>query len=178
MQTLEGELSLADLAWQVGDVQSIVRVPRHPLYLDSTRPERGWLDLGLRTTEECGFPMGPDFVFAKAYESEVRTTPTPVRSIGLPSGLCVELKLLDAADVAHRTDPTSSATSCRTERKRREWEVFSALLADPDVDLPGIHRIDAPPGVHIVDHVTRTWLPQAPRPLDVGTGVTSDGRAR
>ena len=32
--TTEGETSLGDLAWQVGDVQSIIRVPRHGLYLD------------------------------------------------------------------------------------------------------------------------------------------------
>jgi len=34
--------------------------------------------------------------------------------------------------------------------------------------LPGVHEITAPAGVHIVDHVTRVWLPRAPRPLEVG----------
>ena len=33
--TTEGEVSIADLGWQVGDVQSIIRVPRHPLFLAS-----------------------------------------------------------------------------------------------------------------------------------------------
>ncbi len=28
-----------------------------------------------------------------------------------------------------------------------------------------MERIEAPPGVHVVDHVTRTWLSRAPRPL-------------
>ena len=176
--TTEGESSLADLAWQVGDVQSIIRVPRHALYLDSARPDRAWLDLGLRNAEEWGFPMGPDFVFTKAYEWEVRTTPQPVRTIGLPFGLCVELKYLDGDEFAHWTDPESFATSVRNKRKRREWEVFTALQADPDAVLAGVHRIDAPPGVHVVDHVTRTWLPQAPRPLEVGTVVISDDRLR
>ena len=137
--TPEGEWSLADLAWQVGDAQSIIRVPRHGLYLDSTSPDRGWLDLGLRNAEEWGFPTGPDFVFTKAFEWEVRTTPKPVRTIGLPFGLCVELKYLDGDEFAHWTDV-------------------------------------APAGVHVVEHVTRTWLPSAPRPLDVGTVVTSDDR--
>jgi hypothetical protein len=31
-----------------------------------------------------------------------------------------------------------------------------------------VHEITAPAGVHIVDHVTREWLPRAPRPLEVG----------
>ncbi|CAN5159301.1 hypothetical protein BH09ACT12_BH09ACT12_29660 [soil metagenome] len=170
--TNEGESSLADLAWQIGDVQAIIRVPRHALYVDSSGPERGWLDLGLRNAEEWGYPMGPDFVFTKAFEWEVRTTPKPVRSIGLPFGLCVELKYLDGDEFAHWTDPESFATSFRNKRKRREWTVFNALREG--TVLPGVHEIEAPAGVHIVDHVTRTWLPQAPRPLEVGTIVTSD----
>ena len=174
--TSEGESSLADLAWQVGDVQTVIRVPRHGLYLDSSRPERGWLDLGLRNAEEWGYPTGPDFVFTKAFEWEVRTTPQPVRSIGLPFGLCVELKYLDGDEFAHWTDPASFATSVRNKRKRREWEVFNALLEG--VVPVGVHEIEAPTGVHIIDHVTRTWLPQAPRPLEVGTVVTSDDQAR
>ncbi|MCD4532630.1 hypothetical protein LRP67_00810 [Nocardioides sp. cx-169] len=171
--TTEGETSLADLAWQVGDVQSIIRVPRHGLYLDGDR--HGYLDLGLRNAEEWGYPMGPDFVFTKAFEWEVRTTPERVRSIGLPHGLCVELKYLDGDEFAHWTDPASFATSFRNKRKRREWAVFNALREG--TVLPGVHEIHAPDGVHIVDHVTREWLPQAPRPLDVGSVVTSDDAA-
>ncbi|WP_262347562.1 glycosyltransferase [Nocardioides dongxiaopingii] len=172
--TAEGEASLADLAWQVGDVQSIIRVPRHGLYLDG--PSHAYLDLGLRNAEEWGFPVGPDFVFAKAFEWEVRTTPKPVRSIGLPHGLCVELKYLDGDEFAHWTDPASFATSHRNKRKRREWAVFNALNAG---EVPeGVHEIHAPDGVHVVDHVTRTWLPHAPRPLEVGTVVTSDDAER
>lgn len=170
--TTEGEVSLADLAWQVGDVQSIVRVPRHALYLAG--PDLAYLDLGLRNAEEWGYPVGPDFVFTKAFEWEVRTTPSPVRSIGLPFGLCVELKYLDGDEFAHWTDPESFATSFRNKRKRREWSVFHALR---DGVVPeGVHEIRAPGGVHVVDHVTRTWLPTAPRPLEVGTVVTSDDR--
>ncbi len=174
--TTEGESSLADLAWQIGDVQSVIRVPRHGLYLDSSRPERGWLDLGLRNAEEWGYPTGPDFVFTKAFEWEVRTTPEQVRTIGLPFGLCVELKYLDGDEFAHWTDPASFATSFRNKRKRREWEVFHALL---DGTVPaGVHEIEAPSGVHVIDHVTSTWLPQAPRPLEVGTITTSDDETR
>ena len=106
-------------------MQSIIRVPRHGLYLESD--SKGYLDLGLRNAEEWGFPIGPDFVFTKAYEWEIRTTPDPVRSIGLPHGLCVELKYLDGDEFAHWTDPESFATSYRNKRKRREWTVYNAL---------------------------------------------------
>ncbi|MBS41801.1 MAG: hypothetical protein CMH83_01245 [Nocardioides sp.] len=174
--TTEGEASLADLAWQVGTVQSIIRVPRHGLYFSGADPSVGWLDLGLRNAEEWGFPVGPDFVFTKAFEWEVRTTPTPVRSIAVPQGLCVELKYLDGDEFAHWTDPSSFATSFRNKRKRREWTVFNAL--NEGVVPEGVHEIRAPEGAHVVDHVTRTWLPQAPRPLEVGTVVTSDDRVR
>jgi len=162
--TTEGEVSIADLAWQVGDVQSIIRVPRHGLYLESE--SKGYLDLGWRNAEEWGFPIGPDFVFTKAFEWEIRTTPENVRTIGLPHGLCVELKYLDGEEFAHWTDPESFATSYRNRRKRREWAVFHALKEGRV--LPGVHEITAPPGVHIVDHVTHDWLPRAPRPLAVG----------
>jgi len=172
--TTEGETSLGDLAWQIGSVQSIIRVPRHGLYLESDRV--GYLDLGLRNAEEWGFPIGPDFCFTKAFEWEVRTTPKPVRSIALPQGLCVELKYLDGDEFAHWTDPESFATSYRNKRKRREWAVFWALKEGRV--LPGVHRIEAPDGVHIVDHVTHAWLPTAPRPLDVGAQVVSDDAVR
>lgn len=162
--TTEGEVSVGDLSWQVGDVQSIVRVPRHGLYLESE--SKGYLDLGWRNAEEWGFPIGPDFVYTKAFEWEIRTTPVGVRTISLPQGLCVELKYLHGEEFAHWTDPESFATSWRNRRKRREWEVFNALKGG--TVLPGVHEITAPDGVHIVDHVTHDWLPRASRPLDVG----------
>ncbi|MBF4162612.1 hypothetical protein [Nocardioides acrostichi] len=170
--TTEGETSISDLTWQIGGVQSIIRVPRHGLYLDSE--SHGYLDLGMRNAEEWGYPVGPDFVFTKAFEWEIRSTPEDCRSIGLPQGMCVELKYLDGDEFAHWTDPESFATSWRNRRKRREWAVFHALKERADGGAhggelpPGVHEITAPDGVHIVDHVTRTWLPRAPRPLEVG----------
>ncbi len=136
--TTEGEVSLADFGWQVGDVPSILRVPRHGLYLADEH--HGYLDLGLRNAEEWGFPIGPDFVFTKAFEWEIRTTPVGVRSIGLPHGLCVELKYLDGDEFAHWTDPESFATSYRNKRKRREWEVFNALQEGRVPDGRARHR--------------------------------------
>ena len=172
--TTEGEVSIADLSWQVGGMESIVRVPRHGLYLESDR--RGYLDLGMRNAEEWGFPIGPDYIYTKAFEWEIRTTPLGVRSVLLPQGMCVELKYLDGDEFAHWTNPESFATSRRNKRKRREWEVFHALREGRV--LPGVYEITAPNGVHIIDHVTRDWLPHAPRPLSVGESQLELARNR
>ncbi len=172
--TTEGEVSMAALGWQVGHGDVIVRIPRHGLYLDGDR--RGFLDLGLRNAEEWGFPTSPDFVFTKAFEWEMRSTPEQVRSIGLPQGLVVELKDLHGDEFAHWTDPASFATSLRNRRKRREWEVFHALKAG-EVP-PGVVALDAPDGQHIVDYVTADWLPRAPRPLVVGQEAIDADLAR
>lgn len=161
--TPEGAWSMADLSWQVGSAAAVVRIPRHGLYVADERT--AYLDLGLRNAEEWGFPISPEFVFTKAPEWEIRTTPEHYRELGLPQGLCVELKWLDGDEFAHWTDPESFATSLRNRRKRREWTVFAELSAGRVPE--SVVRIDAPDGVHVVDHVTRTWMPAAPRPFAV-----------
>ena len=138
--------------------------PRHGLYLESE--SKGYLDLGLRNAEEWGFPIGPDFVFTKAFEWEIRTTPDPVRSIGLPHGLCVELKYLDGDEFAHWTDPASFATSYRNKRKRREWTVYNALLEG--TVLPGRAR----------DHRARGHAHRRPRHPGVAAARAPAARGR
>ena len=161
--TTEGEVSMADLSWQVGRADAVIRFPRHGLYLESE--SRAFLDLGLRNIEEWGFPMTPDFVYSKAPEWEIRTTPPEIRQFALPQGLVVELKYLDGDEFAHWTNPASFATSVRNRRKRREWLVFNALN---NGEVPeGVVEINAPAGEHVVDHVTHAWLPRAPRPFVV-----------
>ncbi|WP_426242728.1 hypothetical protein [Nocardioides sp. LHG3406-4] len=159
----EGEVSMADLSWQVGMQDAVIRVPRHGLYLENDR--RAWLDLGLRNIEEWGFPMSPDFIYTKAPEWEIRTTPDRFEMFALPQGLCVELKYLDGDEFAHWTDPESFATSLRNRRKRREWHVFNSLKEG--IVLDGVVELTAPEGQHIVDYVTHDWLPRAPRPFAV-----------
>jgi glycosyltransferase involved in cell wall biosynthesis len=161
--TTEGEVSMADLSWQVGMADAVIRFPRHGLYLESD--SRAFLDLGLRNIEEWGFPMGPDFVYSKAPEWEIRTTPEEFRMFALPQGLCVELKYLDGDEFAHWTNPESFATSVRNRRKRREWLVFNAL--NEGTVPEGVVEINSPEGEHVVDYVTHTWLPRAPRPFVV-----------
>ncbi|WP_101525527.1 glycosyltransferase [Nocardioides houyundeii] len=169
--TTEGEVSLADLSWQVGNTDAVVRVPRHGLYLESD--SRAHLDLGLRNIEEWGFPMGPDFVYAKAPEWEIRTTPERFEMFALPQGLCVELKYLDGDEFAHWTDPQSFATSLRNRRKRREWTVFNAL--NEGTVPEGVVTLEAPAGMHVVDYVTKEWLPRVPRPFVVDDPAHAHG---
>ncbi|MDN5853909.1 MAG: hypothetical protein L0K86_13895 [Actinomycetia bacterium] len=162
--TREGAATFADLAWQLGTVEAIVTMPRHPLFVESDRV--AYLDVGLRNIEPWIYPMGPDYTFAKAFEWELRLFPDDVRRIGLPGGLCVELKYLDSDEFSHWTGADSFATSARTVRKRREWAVFNALAnGDPAESMESVVRIESPPGVHVIDHVTQTWLPRADRPI-------------
>lgn len=167
--TREGELSLRDLGWQVGREPAVVRMPRHGLYLDDDR--HGYLDLAWRNNEEWGFPTGPEFTYGKAVEWEIRLTPPRVRRVTLPDLLCVELKHLLGDEFAHWTDPESFADpqgSWRNQRKRREWEVFHALR---DGRVPdGVVEMTAPDGVHVVDFVTRTWLPRRLLPSRLPNG--------
>jgi hypothetical protein len=139
----------------------VVFIPRHTLFLESDRV--GHLDLGLWNSEPWIYPTGPEYVFAKAFEWEMRLSPDEVRRIRLPEGLCVELKYLDSDEFAHWGD-VGEFSGSRTTRKDREWRLVEALRQGRH-DLPDVHRIEAPEGWNVVDYVTRVWLPRAPRPL-------------
>ena len=116
-----------------------------------------WLDLGFRFLEPWVYPMGPEFTFVKAFEWEVREFPATSERIVAPEGMCVELKWLDQDEFAHW-----SAHRLRRRRARRasaaSCEVYRALTEGRGDEVEGLHRIEAPPGVHVVDHVTRTWM--------------------
>lgn len=159
----DGEELLRDLAWQLPGHDAVLSVPRHSLYVESDRV--AYLDLGFANAEPYGYPMGPDYVHVKAFEWELRLYPDQARHVRLPEGSSVELKWLDSDEFAHWTSPEAFAESARTRRKRREYQLFTDLAAGRFDGQPGITRIEAPEGVHVVDHVTGTWLPQAPRPL-------------
>ena len=161
--TRDGESLLADLAWMLPGRDVVLYVHRHSLYVESDRV--AYLDLGLHNAEPFGYPMSPSYPHVKAFEWELRLYPDEARSVRLPQGSAVELKWLDADEFAHWTSSDAFAESGRTGRKRREWELFRALAEGRWAERPGIRRIESPAGVHVIDHVTRTWLPQAPRPL-------------
>ncbi len=160
--TREGVGMLADLSWQLEDSNAVVAFPRHPLTIESDSV--AWIDLGFRFLEPWIYPMGPEFTFVKAFEWEVREFPTSSERIIAPEGMVVELKWLDTNEFAHWTS-TDDFESSRAPRKRREWEVYSALTEGRGDGVEGLHRIEAPAGVHVIDYVTSTWLPQAERPL-------------
>lgn len=160
--THEGVAVLRDLSWQLQGSGAIVAVPRHPLWVEPDA-RVAWLDLGFKFLEPWIYPMGPEFTFVKAFEWEVREFPESTRRLIAPEGLCVELKWLDTDEFSHWSDMDLEAS--RAPRKRREWQVCTSLLAGRGAEVPGLVRVEAPEGVHVVDFVTRTWLPRAQRPL-------------
>jgi len=160
--TAEGVDTLRDMAWQLEAAQAVVLIPRHPLTVESDRV--AYIDLGMKFREPWIYPMGPEFTFLKAFEWELRDFPEDTYRLHLPEGLCVELKWLDADEFSHWTDP-SAFDGARTPRKKREWDVDRAIRDGSWPGIGGVHRIEAPDGVHVVDFVTRTWLPRRARPL-------------
>ena len=160
--TPEGVAYLADLSWQLEDSGAVVAIPRHPVSIVSE--SEAWLDLGYKFLEPWVYPMGPEFTFVKAFEWEVREFPDSSERIVAPEGLCVELKWLDADEFAHWSS-AGDFDRARAPRKAREWDVFTALADGRGEEVPGLVRVEAPPGVHVVDHITHSWLPQAERPL-------------
>lgn len=167
--TEDGEKLLGDLAWQLPGQNAVLRLHRHSLYVESDRV--AYLDLGLRNIEPYGYPMHPSYPHVKAFEWEMRAHSDDLVPVTMPEGTCLELKHLDSDEFAHWTAPESFAESARTERKRREWELFAALQEGRWADREGIHRIEAPEGTHVIDYVTHTWLPRRERPLTPPPGA-------
>ncbi len=161
--TREGVATYADLAWQMRTPDTIITMPRHSLFVESDKV--AYIDLGLRNIEPWVFPTGPEYTFVKAFEWELRMHPDEVKKVRLPEGLAVELKYLDSDEFDHWTDTDAFSTSVRTARKRREFEVFNQLASGKYEGLDGIVRVEAPEGQHVIDYVTREWLPRQPRPL-------------
>jgi glycosyltransferase involved in cell wall biosynthesis len=165
--TREGVATLADLSWQLENSDAVVLVPRHPLSVESESV--AWMDIGYRFLEPWVYPMGPEFTYVKAFEWEVREIPDSSERVVLSEGLCVEVKWLDTDEFAHWSE--TDFEQSHAQRKRREWLVYRALMEGRGHEVEGLVRIEAPPGLHVIDHVTNTWLPQAPRPLVLRLGL-------
>lgn len=161
--TTDGEALLSAFGWQVGRRPTTLLLPRHSIYVESDRV--GHLDLGLKNVEHYGYPMTQEYSHVKAFEWEFLGFPETSKHHRFPSGTAIEVKYLDQDEFVHWTDPSAFATSPRTPRKRREYAVIAALREGRGDELEAVHRIEAPPGTHILDHVAQTWLPAAPRPL-------------
>ncbi len=148
--------TLRDLAWQLEAADAVIKIPRFPLYVADDR--RAFLDLGLANCEAWGWPNRPGYSFVKAMEWEQPVLPREVQRIVLPDWSCIELKYLDADEFDHWSD-TDFHTTSRTQRKRREWEVFRAL-ADGGEPPEEVVPVEAPDGTHVIDYVRSVWLPQ------------------
>jgi hypothetical protein len=156
---------LRDLAWQLEAAQVVVKIPRYSLYLADER--RAFLDLGLTNREPWAWPNRPGYTFVKAMEWEQPQWPAELPTILLPEWSCIELKHLDVDEFAHWSQPDFDSTP-RTQRKRREWQVFHALAGggEPPADVVAI---EAPEGRHVIEYVRSTWLPEkASEPPDLG----------
>ena len=169
--TAEGSALITDLMWQIESEPTVVVFQHHPLYIESASV--AYLDLKLKPREPWIFPVGPDYTFIKGFDWEIRISPEDVTRITMPEGLCFELKWLDLDEFAHWTDP-AEFDERRSPRKVREYAVFNALLRGEWQGLESVVRIEAPPGVHVVDHVRDTWMPAASRPLEASQNSTKD----
>ena len=147
---------LRDLAWQLEAGQVVVKIPRYPLYVVDDR--QAFLDAGMSNTEPWAWPNRPGYSFVKAMEWEQPLWPSNLNAIILPEWSCVELKWLDADEFSHWSH-TDFGASARTRRKRREWEVFNSLANGSEAPKDVI-RVEAPEGVHVIDHVRKTVLPE------------------
>ena len=150
-----GVAVLRDLAWQLESAEVIVRVPRYPLYIADDR--RAFVDTGLRNSEAWAWPNRAGYSFAKAMDWELPLWRADIPAIALPDWCCVELKYLDADEFAHWSH-TDFDASARTQRKRREWEVFNALVVGADPPA-GVIAVESPDDRHVIDYVRGEWLP-------------------
>ncbi|MGH3112179.1 MAG: sulfotransferase family 2 domain-containing protein, partial [Gaiellaceae bacterium] len=147
---------LRDLAWQLEASEVIVKIPRYPLYLADDR--HAFLDVGLSNREPWAWPNRPGYSFVKAMEWELPLWSEDVATMMLPDWACIELKHLHADEFAHWSHSDFEASG-RTQRKRREWQVFHAL-ADGAEPPSHVVPVEAPDGVHVIDYVRSTWLPE------------------
>ncbi len=150
-----GVAVLRDLAWQLEAADVVVRIPRHPLYVADDR--RAFVDTGLRNCEPWGWSNRPGHSFAKALDWELPLWRSDIATITLPDWCCVEIKHLDADEFAHWSH-TDFDASARTRRKRREWEVFTALSGGADPP-DGVVAVRSPDDRHVIDYVRSEWLP-------------------
>jgi hypothetical protein len=152
--TETGVKALQDIDWQLEATLRVVTMPRYPLYVadDST----AFFDVGLANNESWGWPNRPGYAHVKAIDWELPLWPENTYQVSLPDWSCVELKWLEEDEFAHWSTTDFSATN-RTQRKRREFDVFQALTSGAEPPR-GVIPVHAPAGVHVVDWVREQWL--------------------
>ena len=153
--TPPGEGLLSDFNWQVGHHQVTLRMPRHPLYVESDRV--AYLDLAWANVDQCGHPVAPGYSYVKGFDREVLRLPHSVRHHPLPLGSCLLLR-----DIGEPTEPPSPASrtspsSAEARRERYEADTLRSILAGRWRERPALHRLESPSGVHVVDHAATYW---------------------
>jgi glycosyltransferase involved in cell wall biosynthesis len=168
--TDDGIAALRRLAWQLEDVEAIVVIPRHPLYVADD--QTAYFDVEYINLEPFIFPNRAPFGFVKAFDWELRMLPAGTEWVRLQQGLQFELKWLDSDEFAHWS-VTDFDQSVRVTRKRRELQIFRDLSAGRITK--GLAKIAAPAGVLVDEHVRKTWLPAQPRPIVSTTSPSPEG---
>src|SRR6266545_3760555 len=160
---------LRDLAWQLEAARVVVKIPRFPLYVADEK--HAFLDTGMTNCEPWGWPNRPGYKFVKAMEWELPLWPEEVGTITLPTWSSLELKHLDLDEFGHWSH-THFEASERTQRKRREFEVFRRL-ADGGEPPAGVAALASPDDRHVIDYVCSTWLTEngSSAPRSRGDGV-------
>ena len=148
----EGEQVLRDLAWQMEGIDGAVTIPRSPVYAESERV--AYLDTLPGAAEPWGWRNSPSYTISKAFDWELRLPNPGDPVIRLPNYMCFELKWLEAEEFAHWSHAEFKETI--NARKRREWELFNAL--NSGMEAPeGVVRIEAPQGVHVLEHLRKIY---------------------
>ena len=145
--TEDGERYLRNLQWQLEAIEAIVRIPRYAVYIESESV--AYLDAGLTNREPWAWPNRPEYFHGKALDWEIPVWPEDARYFRLPKWTCFEMKWLHLDEFGHWSDDTDFSATRRTGRKAREFEVFHGLAEGALID--DVHKIEAPPGVHVID---------------------------
>jgi hypothetical protein len=151
--TPEGEGVLGDLAWQLQGIDGTVKMRRFPAYVENERV--AYVDFGQTPFEPWGWRNTSEHTFIKCFDWE-HVRPDSAFTIQAPDWMCFELKWLDADEFGHWSHTDFKAEI--NKRKRREWDLFHALKEG--ASLPeGVVRVESPGGLHVVEHLRRTYVP-------------------
>lgn len=152
-----GEALLADFSWQVGRLDVTLRLPRHPLYVESDRV--AYLDLARADDVQRGHPVASGYSYVKGFDRAMLRLPEHAGAHTLPAGSCLLLRHLDAGPPAAPapTAGRSAPSSPDARRERHEADTVRAILSGRWRERPDLHRLEAPAGTHVVDHAATVW---------------------
>ena len=168
--TTEGEVSIGDLRL-AGRRRptSIIRVPRHGLYLDDDR--HGLPRPRPAQRRGVGLPDRPGLRVHQGLRVGDPDDARRVRSIGAAAGLVRGAEVPRRRRVRALDRPrVVRDAAIRNKRKRREWTVFNALQRRRGPD--GVHRDRRARGRAHRRPRDPEWLPARPRPLPSTTPTT------